>query len=88
VELRLVDAGDTNARYAVAVFDVAGEWRSEAALSAQGQPEFGPWSGAGAPPAWLEALARSLLRGTSRTQRADGAWPRRLTRWRPTPEAP
>jgi hypothetical protein len=38
-----------------------------------------------APPAWLEAFARALLRAVLRNKASDGQWPRRLTRWRPEP---
>jgi hypothetical protein len=87
VELRLVSDDASLARYEVAVFVVDDEWRANAAVGGERALELGAWSGDGAPPAWLEALAKTLLRGTVRQHSAEGSWPRRLTRWRPGPEA-
>ncbi len=42
-----------------------------------------------APPAlpeWLLAFTTTLVRTTARKAHADGAWPRRLTRWRSAPQ--
>ena len=38
-------------------------------------------------PAWLDALARTLLRTIVRNKLSDGEWPRRITRWRPEPRS-
>lgn len=42
---------------------------------------------AAAPPEWLTADARAALKAALRTAQAEGRWPRRITRWRPEPEA-
>jgi len=87
VELRLVDDEKTQARYDVVLFAPDAEWKALAKIQDERALEFGAWSGPSAPPPWLEALARTLLRGTARQREAQGSWPRRLTRWRPGPEA-
>ncbi|HVJ21699.1 MAG TPA: hypothetical protein VM686_40120 [Polyangiaceae bacterium] len=85
VELRLVSDEQAQARYEVALFDAGTEWRAEAQIGDERALDVGAWSGPSAPPAWLEALAKTLLRGTVRQHQAEGSWPRRLTRWRPGP---
>ncbi|HEV8245786.1 MAG TPA: hypothetical protein VGP93_08455 [Polyangiaceae bacterium] len=85
VELRLVDADESQARYEVLLFDPAARWATEAAVRGEQVLELGAWSGPAEPPTWLQALARTLLRGTARQHHAAGSWPRRLTRWRPGP---
>jgi hypothetical protein len=47
---------------------------------------FGAWNdGQSAPPEWLLADARAALKAALRTSKAEGRWPRRITRWRPEP---
>ena len=87
MELRLVSNDEALAHYEVTLFDPESEWRAQAEVGAERAPELGAWSGSKIPPTWLEALAKTLLRGTAREHRAQGSWPRRLTRWRPGPEA-
>ena len=38
-------------------------------------------------PGWLGDFARAVLRALYRAHREDGAWPRRVTRWRAEPSA-
>ncbi|HYQ15079.1 MAG TPA: hypothetical protein VEQ58_04970 [Polyangiaceae bacterium] len=54
---------------------------------AGGGVDFGAWTseGGAAPPEWLLADARAALKAALRTSRAEGRWPRRITRWRPEP---
>ncbi len=85
VELKLVSAEEAAARYEVSLSDASSSWRALADIRGERELELGSWSGPASPPAWLEALARTLLRGTVRAQQAAGSWPRRLTRWRPGP---
>ena len=85
VELKLVESDGEGASYEVTLFDPTGEWTAAAKVRAGGAVEVAAWSPAN-PPAWLDALALTLLRGAQRAQKADAAWPRRVTRWRPGPE--
>jgi len=85
LELKLSAADATTARYALVIFTPTGECEALATLdSANVAAELGAWQGE-APPAWLEAFARALLRTVARNKGVDGEWPRRVTRWRPDP---
>ncbi|MEO8983684.1 MAG: hypothetical protein ABI548_29230 [Polyangiaceae bacterium] len=85
LELRLMEATDTTARYAMLVSTAAAEVSADAHVQTQnGALEIGAWTES-APPAWLEAFARTLLRAALRDKTSDGVWPRRMTRWRPEP---
>lgn len=85
VELRLVSAADALARYEVRLFDPEAEWSAEADVQGEAALSLGAFTGPSKPPEWLEALAKTLLRGTLRQRSAAGSWPRRVTRWRPRP---
>jgi hypothetical protein len=87
VELRLVSDDEAQARYDVALFVTEAEWKAQARIGGECALDLGAWSGPSDPPAWLQALAKTLLRGTARQHQTQGSWPRRLTRWRPGPEA-
>jgi hypothetical protein len=85
LELKLLAAAGNRARYAVTVFTPEAEVSCSVAVDEPSLAlEFGEWQG-GAPPPWLEALARTLLRTVVRTKLSEGEWPRRVTRWRPAP---
>lgn len=85
LELKLSEAAGATARYAVLIFTPDAENSSSAQLNAEtGVVEIGAWAKE-APPAWLEALARTLLRTVLRNKLSAGDWPRRMTRWRPEP---
>jgi hypothetical protein len=73
--------------YHVELYMNATDWRGTAHVElASGQVSFsGLAEGAGAPPEWLVQAARALLRATWRA--GDGAWPRRITRWRAEPKS-
>lgn len=87
LELKLADGSPTQARYVVSIFTPLGDSTSEASLdAASGSLEIAEWQGM-QPPAWLDTLARSLLRTVFRTKTSDGDWPRRITRWRPEPRS-
>jgi hypothetical protein len=87
LELKLAEASATTARYVLSVFTPEGDAISEVAVdSVSGLLEVAVWQGT-QPPAWLEALARAILRTAIRNKQSDGAWPRRITRWRPEPRA-
>ena len=85
VELKLEDTSSESARYALTVFTPQSELESSAVVhESSGAIDVADWHG-GAPPPWLAALAHALLRGAWRNKSSDGAWPRRITRWRPDP---
>jgi hypothetical protein len=85
LELRLTHASLTKASYALSIFSPNAEAiRLVQIESATGSLDFEDWQGT-PPPAWLDALARALLRTVLRQKQSEGEWPRRLTRWRPEP---
>jgi hypothetical protein len=86
IELKLADAEPNFVRYAIHIATKEAEWSGGASIGvADGTIEFtGLESG---PPPWLVDVARALLRTVYRNHCQDGAWPRRLTRWRPEPTA-
>lgn len=71
--------------YAVGVADAHGDWVSRARVGEDGVVEFEAWSRT--PPEWLERALYAMLRSVWQGRRAGLAWPKRLSRWRPTPEA-
>jgi hypothetical protein len=88
IELRLGQASSDSAEYEAQLQTPAGSYRSQVrvgASAADKQVEFGAWTPAGEPPAWLTADARAALKAALRTSQAEGRWPRRITRWRPEP---
>jgi hypothetical protein len=85
LELKLSEATGATARYSVLICTPLTEISSSAQLNAEsGVVEMSAWAKE-TPPAWLEALAKTLLRTVLRTKLSDGEWPRRMTRWRPEP---
>jgi hypothetical protein len=85
LELKLRTASETTAEYALSIFLPNAELSASVAVDSQSVAfEIGEWRG-GPPPAWLETLARALLRSVLRSKGSDGEWPRRVTRWRPEP---
>ena len=77
LELKLTQASEHSARYALTVFLPEREVTTEAQVqTADGSIELGVWQGE-APPAWLETVARALLRTVWRGATTDGDWPRR-----------
>jgi hypothetical protein len=85
LELKLKKTSDSTAHYSLSIFMPNAEVSASVVVDSQrGALEIGEWQG-GSPPAWLEALARALLRSVLRSKGSDGEWPRRVTRWRPEP---
>ncbi|HEX3855644.1 MAG TPA: hypothetical protein VHW01_31995 [Polyangiaceae bacterium] len=85
MELKLAKASDTTAEYTLSIFTPNAEVSASVAVDSQSSAlDIGQWQG-GAPPVWLETLARALLRSVLRSRGSDGEWPRRVTRWRPEP---
>ena len=85
LELKLATATDSSACYRLVISTPAAETSADARVDAPaGSVEIGAWE-SGAPPAWLESFARTLLRTMLRNKASDGEWPRRVTRWRPEP---
>jgi hypothetical protein len=86
LELKLVEASEASARYALTVFTPESEVTAQVVVeTASGSIDFDAWQGQ-RPPEWLEALGRALLRTVWRSKNSDGDWPRRVTRWRPAPK--
>lgn len=87
LELKLQDASDGNARYVLTVYTPTSESSALASIDAASEDtQLGEFASA-APPEWMQAFARTLLRSVLRTKNSEGEWPRRLTRWRPEPKA-
>jgi hypothetical protein len=86
-ELRLETAADGGACYAVELALAAVTVSGQARISPGGDVLFDR-SGAAPPPAWCVSIVRAQLRTLWRDHAARGAFPRRLTRWRPAPEKP
>jgi hypothetical protein len=86
LELR---AGEPTPRYDVALSTAAGEWKGNARIEADGRVEFEGFDSEPAPPEWMLAASRALLRSVWRDRIAGNraSWPRRLERWRPGPGA-
>jgi hypothetical protein len=85
LELKLTNASDTSAHYTLSIFMPNAEVSASVVVDSQGGTlDIGEWR-AECPPAWLETLARALLRSVLRSKGSDGEWPRRVTRWRPQP---
>jgi hypothetical protein len=86
LELKLTQVSDESARYALTIFLPEREVTTDVLVQITGGTiELGAWQGV-PPPAWLEAVARALLRTVWRSATSDGDWPRRVTRWRPEPK--
>ncbi|HEY3256449.1 MAG TPA: hypothetical protein VGJ91_20960 [Polyangiaceae bacterium] len=86
LELKLLEAVETRAEYLLTLLTPDAELCSRVTIDVPADSlELSPFEG-GAPPTWLEAYAHALLRSVLRTKSSDGAWPRRLTRWRPAPK--
>jgi hypothetical protein len=84
----LIAEDASGARFRVELSTSAGEWSSEASVSASaGEVQWGAWSGSfPEPPDWLCRYLRAALRAAWRAHPEEG-WPRRLTRWRDAPDA-
>ena len=86
LELKLEQASEARADYRLTLLTSEAEFSTRAIVDAPGDAvELAAFAG-GTPPAWLLSYAQALLRSVLRTKRSDGAWPRRLTRWRPEPK--
>jgi hypothetical protein len=87
LQLKLTQASDQSARYALTIFLPDREVSTEARVETEsGALDLGDWQGE-PPPAWLETVARALLRAVWRSRGSDREWPRRVTRWRPDPKS-
>lgn len=87
LEFKLGESSEASACYGLSIFTADGEFSADPVVTAEGGViRIGEWRG-GTPPEWLSTLAHALLRGIWRTHQSDGAWPRRVTRWRPEPES-
>ena len=87
IVVRLMPGDPASATYGVTLSMAEVTWQGSAVVrEADGQVEAGPWSPLD-PPGWLGQAAHALLRSAWQRRRAGNAWPRRLARWRPSPEA-
>lgn len=81
------DATGAHALYAVVLATTTAEWETDAHVQElDGRVDLGAWRGALEPPAWLVQAAHALLRSAWQRKRAGQPWPRRLARWRPSPD--
>jgi hypothetical protein len=89
IELKLGPATSDAAQYEARLQTPAGSFHTLVQVGAGAgdkQVLFGAWSeDQSAPPEWLVADARAALKAALRTSKAEGRWPRRITRWRPEP---
>src|SRR4051812_8334793 len=90
IELRLGPATAESAEYEAHLQTAVASFRTAVRVGASAGAElvaFGTWTtnDANQPPEWLTADARAALKAALRTSRAEGRWPRRITRWRPEP---
>lgn len=84
LELRLVERAEECVRYSVALCTREADWSGHVRIGLEeGAIAFEP--AVPAPLGWLLDVTRATLRALYRSHREDGAWPRRLTRWRPEP---
>jgi hypothetical protein len=87
IVVRLMPGDPENAAYDVTLSIAELTWQGSAVVrGVDGQVEQGPWAPLD-PPSWLTQAAHTLLRSAWQRRRAGNAWPRRLARWRPSPEA-
>lgn len=72
------EAGDT-VRYRVSIYEPSALHVTLAHIDA-GAVRIDPFTSA--PPAWAVTYAERMLLGLAKKHASDGAWPRRLLRWR------
>lgn len=88
-DLKLGSVTPEAAAYEAVLQTSRASYRSQASVIAQGtgSVQFGAWTSdaEGEPPPWLVADVRAALKAAFRSSRAEGHWPRRITRWRPEP---
>jgi hypothetical protein len=84
-DLKLGEVTASAARYSALLQTAGGSFATQAEVGVEGtgRVDFEPWSNE--PPEWLLADVRAALKAALRSSRADGHWPRRITRWRPEP---
>lgn len=84
---RLVEAGTDGAVYEVHLATASASVQGRASVQeGDGRVEVASWQTSAAPPSWLVQAAHALLRSAWQRRRAGHPWPRRLARWRPSPE--
>lgn len=84
VELRLVEESDGTTRYAARWFTADEQINGE--VSVRTGESHVVIDSPSSLPEWLSSFTTSLVRTTARQAQKDGTWPRRLTRWRKSPE--
>jgi hypothetical protein len=84
-DLKLGQVHEGGAQYSVLLQTAGASFHCQArvAVEGAGRVDFEPWSSE--PPEWLLADVRAALKAALRSSRAEGHWPRRITRWRPEP---
>jgi len=85
--VRLVATDAAQAEYDLSLATADADWRGRASVGElDGQVAVAAWEPAGAAPEWLAQAVRALLRSAWQRRRAGHPWPRRLARWRPSPD--
>ena len=88
-DLKLGPVTAAAACYSVVLQTSGASFRSEASVATEGtgSVDFAAWASESndRPPEWLVADVRAALKAALRSSRAEGHWPRRITRWRPEP---
>lgn len=88
-DLKLGPVTATVAQYSAVLQTSGVSYCSQASVASEGtgSVEFAAWSSDAedSPPEWLLSDVRAALKAALRSSRADGHWPRRITRWRPEP---
>ncbi len=84
-ELRLLDAADDGAKYQISLLANERKWQGELELLAPtGEVRF-QFADGDSPPEWCLGIARATARSIYR-ERANNGFPRRVNRWRPSPQ--
>jgi hypothetical protein len=85
--VRLTKADPAHADYGLSLETTAATWEGRASVrELDGQVETAPWEATEPPPAWHVQATHALQRSAWQRRRAGHPWPRRLARWRPSPD--
>jgi hypothetical protein len=85
-ELRLLSEIEGGARYRVSLQRSLSEWLGEAEIRGDDGAVEIRFRDAEEPPAWCTTVVRATLRAMFRERGVTGRFPRRVARWRPSPE--
>lgn len=83
---RMVEHDVEAATYAIALATHDAAWEARACVrDSDGAVDVSAWTPE-APPTWLAQGTHALLRSAWQRRRSGHPWPRRLARWRPSPD--